>query len=269
MPLCDGAHKSEGWSCGPAMRTVVEWGFVAGSHYANLAERLAHRFGGVAMHVTRGRIRVERLVVLADNTELDLLSAQVERVDAGRIQVVAIAADPLWISRSFPEIPITPIEDSDPEWLWQATLEACLGNTGELPGRRFPRVFLSHAVVDEAVLMPAVDYLRRISQRPFFLCGDSIGSGAAWQPTIIQQLKEAQRFLFVLSEASARSTFCAFEVGQAMARDIPIGLVAIDDTPPPAYLQHLQLIHIDRLQRQRPWLSKEEALIEAMLQGCS
>ena len=114
MPLCDGAHKSEGWSCGPAMRTVVEWGFVAGSHYANLAERLAHRFGGVAMHVTRGRIRVERLVVLADNTELDLLSAQVERVDAGRIQVVAIAADPLWIGRSFPEIPITPMKIPTP-----------------------------------------------------------------------------------------------------------------------------------------------------------
>ena len=38
-----------------------------------------------------------------------------------------------------------------------------------------PRVFLSHAVVDEAMLMPAVDYLRRISQHSSV---GSIGSGA-------------------------------------------------------------------------------------------
>jgi hypothetical protein len=74
--------------------------------------------------------------------------------------------------------------------------------------------------------------------------------------------------LFVLSDASRRSTFCAFEAGQAMARDIPIGLVAIDDTSPPAYLQHLQVIEVKRLHARRPWLSRGEVLIEAMIQGC-
>ena len=61
---------------------------------------LGASFGGVAMHVTRGRIRLS-VWWFWRTTRSWLLSAQVERVDAGRIQVVAIAADPLWISRSF------------------------------------------------------------------------------------------------------------------------------------------------------------------------
>jgi hypothetical protein len=250
------------------MRRVVQWGFVAGTHYANLAERLAHRFDGVAMHVTKGRIRIEQLVVLADSTELDVLAAQVDRVDAGQIRVLAIEADPLLLSRVFPDVPITTLTDVDPAWLWQAALEACSGSPGVLPGRRFPRVFLSHAVADEGSLVGAIEYLRRVTQSPFFLCGDSIGSGEPWQPRILTQLGQAERLLFVLSEASSKSTFCAFEVGQAMAREIPIGLVAIDDTPPPAYLQHLQVIQVSRLHALRPWLSKSEVLIEALILGC-
>jgi hypothetical protein len=250
------------------MRRVIEWGFVAGTHYSNLAERLAHRFNGVAMHVTKGRVRIEKLVVLADGSELDVLMAQFDRVSAGQVRVIAIETDPLLISRVFPGVPIVPLSDLDPAWLWQAALEACSGEVGALPGRRFPRVFLSHAVADESVLMPAVDYLRRVTGSSFFLCGDSIGSGEAWQPRIIEQLSQAERVLYVLSAASAASTFCAYEIGQAMAREIPIGVVAIDGTSPPAYLQHLQVISVGRLHAQRPWLSEPEARIEALLQAC-
>ena len=47
-----------------------------------------------------------------------------------------------------------------------------------------------------------------------------------------------------------------------------IGVVAIDGTSPPAYLQHLQVISVGRLHAQRPWLSESEARIEALLQAC-
>jgi hypothetical protein len=51
----------------------------------------------------------------------------------------------------------------------------------------------------------------------------------------------------------------------ALALGKPIHVISLDGQPPPAHLQHLQAIDADRLQRRKPWLTRQDALLEASL----
>ena len=82
---------------------------------------------------------------------------------------------------------------------------------------------------------------------------------------IQDHLKRCDLCLFVASEASRDSVFCAFEAGMALALGKPIHLISLDGQSPPVHLQHLQAIDANRLQRRKPWLTPQDALLEASL----
>ena len=98
-----------------------------------------------------------------------------------------------------------------------------------------------------------------------FVCGDSIPGGARWWDTILDALRQCDRFVLVLSEDARRSSWCAFEVGAAVAEGKPIQLIGLDGDPPPSFVSHLQMVDVPRMMRQRPWLSADDAIIEALL----
>ena len=64
FPLCDGNHSSEGWTCSTLDSLPVQRAFLAGPHLVNLAERLAHGMGGVAVGERHDMVRAVELVVL-------------------------------------------------------------------------------------------------------------------------------------------------------------------------------------------------------------
>jgi hypothetical protein len=125
--------------------------------------------------------------------------------------------------------------------------------------------FVSHAVRDEALLLPVVDYLRRYFAADLFLCADSILPGSNWQDGIWKALQEQEYFIEILSEASRASHFCSFEIGAAYALRKPLRLLSLDGAPPPAFVQHIQVVDLPRLARQRPWLDVQDVLVDELL----
>lgn len=129
--------------------------------------------------------------------------------------------------------------------------------------------FISHAVKDEALIMPVMDYLRTYFQADLFLCADSIPPGTDWQGTIIAALQNQSCFVALLSQATLASHFCSFEIGMAYALKKPIILISLDQSRPPVFVQHLQSIDLIRLVRQKPWLDEQDVLLDALLKSLS
>ena len=65
--------------------------------------------------------------------------------------------------------------------------------------------------------------------------------------------------------AANASTFCAFEAGLAAAMEKPVFIVSLDGAAPPSHLQHIQSADVPRVVRSRPWLTAEDAALEAVL----
>ena len=264
LPLCDGSHRTEGWTCATDTPTVHARLFVAGPHNHNLAERLAHARQGAALHRLSGSVRAEQVVVLTDGADLDLLTTALRRVTGQRRRVLLIGADPALLRGAFSGSTLVPVSDSPhPALLWRDLLAALDAAASPAVGPP-PALFLSHATADEALLQPAVDLLRRLSVS-VFVCGDSIPGGARWWDTILDALSACDRFVLVLSESARQSSWCAFEVGAAVALGKSIQLISLDGHPPPSFVSHLQMLNVPRLLRQRPWLTRQDALIEALL----
>ena len=91
-PLCDGNHKTEGWVCHANQDETNALAFVADPHLRNLADRLAHRFRGVSLHSTAGRIRAHRLVILTAGLGVDYIQAARPRVQTDETLVIGIGA---------------------------------------------------------------------------------------------------------------------------------------------------------------------------------
>ncbi len=270
LPLCDGSHRTDAWSCAAASVTVHARLFIAAPHNANIAERLAHARQGVALHRLSGPVLTESAVVITDGADLDLLTTSLARVSGPHsgppsLRVVLLGGDPALLRGAFPGCTIESIPDeSHPVLLWRQ-LTRLLDTTPTAPSAAPPpRLFLSHAAADEALLQPAVALLRRVGVS-VFVCGDSIPGGARWWDTILTSLQNCDRFVLVLSEASRQSAWCAFEVGAAASVDKPIRLISLDGQPPPSFVSHLQMFDVPRTIRQRPWLSQADALVEALL----
>lgn len=104
-----------------------------------------------------------------------------------------------------------------------------------------PRVFVSHAVSDEAVILPVVDRLRALYGLEAFVCADSIADGADWAGAIAAALEASDCFLLLLSAAVRRSHFCSFEVGYAVGKGVPLRIISLDGTLPPAFVQHVHM----------------------------
>jgi hypothetical protein len=263
LPLCDGSHRSDAWTCAPSAAVSHARLFVAAPHNANIAERLAHARQGVALHHLDGPVSAEEVVVITDGAGLDLLTTALRRVTGQRQRVLLIGGDPAMLGGVLGGAVVAVPDADHPALLWRSLLGALEAPVAPAAGPP-PRLFLSHASADEAVLAPAVAVLRRLGVE-VFVCGDSIPGGARWWDTILTALHRCDRFVLVLSQAARRSTWCAFEVGAAVVADKPIRLISLDGLPPPSFVSHLQMSDLPRIRAQRPWLSEPDAIIEALL----
>lgn len=259
FPLCDGDHGGADWSCsaGASIGTVV----VATRHLRSVGERLAHHLGGVVLHGLAGPVVADRALLLTDGTELDTLKALCETVTATHTEALAIDVPGGAIHAAL-GIPVRSVPAHEPLQLWRALLQSLEEPVDTAPLRR---AFLSHAVADEARLEPVVAYLRSTIGAELFVCADSIPGGADWRASIVASLERAEVFVLLVSEASVRSTYCAFEAGYALAKGLPMRTVLLDAVAPPPFLAHLQALDLPRLQARRPWLSADEALAEGLL----
>lgn len=264
LPLCDGSHAAEGWTCAALPGAALARVFAAAPHNHTLAERLAHVRRGQPLHRLDGPVVAEELVVLTDGTDLDHLRPALARLQAGTTRVLVVGADVGLLAAAFPGSRLTWVPEADhPAVLWTALLRA-LDDPGAPVPPAVRRLFLSHATADEARIQPAVTALRDLGLE-VFVCGDSIPAGSRWWDEIRAALQACDRFLLVLSAASRDSGWCAFEAGAAVAWDKPVQLISLDGTLPPSYLAHLHMLDLPRAQRLRPWLDDEDALIEALI----
>lgn len=261
FPVCDGQHVADGWQCD--VRAPVDTLIVATAHLRSVAERLAHALGAAASHqLSAVPRRVRRVLVLVDGHDLDTVLAQVASIRAD-VRTVIVVDAPASVGFAFAGWPVVVVAPESPLELWRA-LRAAVDLAAPTPSLQTPpRVFLSHAAADEERIEGPVAALRRRGV-PVFVCADSIPVGTRWHARILEELARADRVVFIASAHSARSTFCAFELGFAVARGLPVRIVALDDAPIPPFVAHLQAESVPRLVRRRPWLSAPEALLDAL-----
>jgi hypothetical protein len=264
-PICDGSHRSEGWSCIESDSEGLGFAFVASRSLSNLADRLAHRFEGASLSSPADSARCATLVIIADGQDIERLQKIWASVEAERTLVMCVGVAPSVLAWAFPEASFLLLQSESPALLWKSAEAQLLADPQPASQQAPPRVFLSHSVLDEALLFPIVQALRGHFQIPVFVCTDSIPTGSDWHGEIQQELEDCDVFLFTASEAANRSVFCAFEAGMALALGKPIHVISLDGQPPPIHLQHLQAIDANRLQRLKPWLTQQDALLEASL----
>jgi hypothetical protein len=147
--------------------------------------------------------------------------------------------------------------------------ETLLGSPSLPAKASLKSAFISHAVKDEALIMPVIDYLHRYFQADLFTCADSISPGANWQAEIVDALQIKENFIVLLSKSTLKSHFCSFEIGMAYALEKPIILISLDGSPPAAFVQHLQTVDLTRLEQQKPWLEKSDLLLDELLKALS
>lgn len=271
FPLCDGTHQtalagSDGWHCGEAAAALVDRCYVAGPSLENLAERLAADGASVAYHRAPGPTSARELVVLTDGTDLDGLRAHVATVRASRKLVLGVGIAAGLLEAVFEGFVVRSVA-SDDLHLYRAVKGALAsGDTAE-PTRSLERAFLSHAVADEPSIAPALAYLRRQFRADLFMCADSIIGGEDWRRAIVKELEARPLFIALVSRAFRASTFCAFEVGYAVAKGKRVLAVSLDGEVPPAYMQHLHMIDLLRRRATRPWLDDASLLVDALLEA--
>ncbi len=137
----------------------------------------------------------------------------------------------------------------------------------DVPATELRSTLISHAVADEAHIIPVTDYLREYFDADLFICADSISPGTNWQETILSALERQAVFVLLLSQVTRNSLFCAFEIGVAHALGKPMLLISLDGSAPPPFIQHMQVIDLPRILRQKPWLAFEDVLLDEMLSG--
>ena len=271
LPICDGSHAVEDWACSADASKRAPWAFVAGPHEENLAERLAAELDGVAVHMISEPLRAERVVVITALSGLDAVTQLLARVDAPSLKVIAIDVEPALLRPLLGPLAgdggdvALAAACGDGLELWRSVRQAVLDDAGPARRMTLARAFVSHAVADEPVVLPPLEYVRRNLSADLFVCADSIEVGAQWREQIMKQLISRPKLVWLLSQASAASTFCAFEVGYAMARDMPLSIISLDGTRPPSFVQHLHMIDVTRERASRPWLDQGEALVEALI----
>lgn len=220
----------------------------------------------MALHTLQGRADAELAIVVSDGSDLDQLSVIMGRVRSQQLRVLLIGGDPAMLAGAFPGVRVQAVhDDAHPALLWRNLCHAFdTPSAAPPPPALPPRLFLSHATVDEARIQPAVSLLRRLGIE-VFVCGDSIRGGERWWDTILDALHDCDRFVLVLSDSARRSSWCAFEAGAAVALRKPLRLLSLDGAPPPSFVGHLQMFDVPRAIRSRPWMTVEDALVEALI----
>ena len=96
-----------------------------------------------------------------------------------------------------------------------------------------------------------------------FVCADSITLGDHWYSSIEEALCKSDLMIAICSQGFNQSTFCGFEIGMARALKKKIYPILLDESSFPSYLQHLNAVSINRLINTYPWLSPQDALLQA------
>ena len=121
--------------------------------------------------------------MIVDETDLGFPAAVQRQARADERLVVAMGGAGSLLGSHFPGSRVVDLPDVDPVEAF-CRVQAMLDND-EAPGEiaapaSLCSAFLSHAVKDEALIMPAVTYLRRHFRVDMFLCADSIIPGTRW-----------------------------------------------------------------------------------------
>ena len=267
FPLCDGSHQSAGWRCDRPLQQRVSIGFAASPSLVNLAERLAHRFNGVAFHRTDNDVAVDKLVILSDGQGMDQLRSAFSHWDSNEQLVIGVGLSNEALARPFAGAGFVSVPDTNATILWKATEAAVSGDVPQRTSSTSPKVFLSHAVVDEDRLYPIVDSMRTQFDTQVFVCSDSVPTGSLWRASITDHLERCDLFVLVASEASVSSVYCAFEIGMASALKKPIRIITLDGVAPPAFVSDIQATDVERMMTRKPWLDADDALLEAFLEA--
>ena len=266
FPICDGSHKSEGWRCIPSSVELVRDAFVASPHLSNLADRLAHRFGGVSLHQASKPLRACRLFIVTDGIQLDSVLAHMDRIHTDELHVIGIGIEQEVLSWSFTDAHFHVVPAHPFSTLWTHVQDAVEhGESQPMITANRPRVFLSHAVTDEARIFPTLNILREQYGITPFICADSIAPGADWQATIEANLRDTDLLIVLASERVTQSVYCAYEVGLAKGLGKEIRIVNLDGSQLPPYLTQKQAIDVPRLLTRKPWLTESDALLHAIL----
>lgn len=266
-PLCDNGHQDEDWSCVIEETTALH-GFASSVRYQNIVQKLAAHYKGDILKLGNLKPQVDTLIIIIDGTDLEQPLAIYEQANYRQAIVICFGVGGQFIQPVFPQANIYHFEEGEvfhafnhvKSILIQKPTPFKMASKSQLPS-----IFLSHAVLDEELLMPAIEYLNQYYKTDIFTCADSIRSGSRWQKEIIRALNTQDIFVILLSEAYNRSLFCAFEVGCAYALEKNMVAISLDGSMPPAFIQHLQVTDLPRIQKRMPWLDIKDILVDELL----
>lgn len=265
--MCDESHSEFGWKCAQSTGPIARIGLLSSNSLYNLASRLSHEFD-IPLVDELQNSRIKRLMVLSEGSDYRKILPVIEDLDYQSLEFVFF--------NDYAEVPnnfqgaTQSCFDLDSLSLWDDLKQLVLssGKSRKSSHKRAKKVFLSHAVQDEVIILKTVEYLRSYLGMEVFVCADSIEYGKNWHSEIEGKLRESELLLFLVSQSSVQSTFCAYEIGYAQALDIPVRLVSLDGSKPPSYLQSVHMADCTRVLTQKPWLDFQAVLLEEILQSC-
>jgi hypothetical protein len=89
-------------------------------------------------------------------------------------------------------------------------------------------VFVCYAHQDEAAVFPDIQHLHDQGANIWY--DEGISAGRLWRAEIARSIQGASKFLYFISKASLSSPHCAREVEYALAQEIPVVPVYLDDS---------------------------------------
>ena len=269
MPWCDGGHQDETWFCEAKVVASFNRAIYASAGLYNLGKRLAWRFDGQSLRFGK-RAQGKKLLIVDDGSQLQQTCDALDDFDFDDVLYIGVDFDPSAIAKTL-NIPnyyhvkgsltdsFVQLEQLLDYWFEHGALPANIDTDAENK-QQLQNIFISHAVADEVLLIPAVEFIRKLTSSKVFLCFDSIQSGGKWRREIDTALKQTDLFVVVISQDSVKSTYCAYEIGFAQALGKPIKLISLDGTLPPPFVSHIHCIDLRREIAAKPWLGEDSAL---------
>jgi CDGSH-type Zn-finger protein len=195
FPFCDNSHQAEGWNC-TTSSTWARIGFCASDRYQNLARKLASHYQGAIFWPGGSLPAVDQLVTIVDGMDLELVLAMNRAIQARARMVITLGVPGGLLHELFSGCQVFDLGRIDLLAAFKqvvAIVDSGQGPAAPLSAVTMHTGFISHAVADEALLLPIVDYLRRYFAVNLFVCADSILPGTDWQETIQNALVSVRR----------------------------------------------------------------------------
>ena len=150
FPLCDGSHKSQGWTCLRSQQLTVPLCVGASSSLQNFSIRFAHRFQGLLLSDLDDKTVVKTLVLITDGSDIAILKAHLTKIQANESLIIGIGIHTDVLKWAFPQSQVKSVADQNHRVMW-SELEKAYEDTEvmALPFIKPPKVFVSHAVSDE------------------------------------------------------------------------------------------------------------------------